>query len=69
MFGASKDRAECVRGVSGFSLTDIYLAVVSRWAQQEHWRPASLPKVEHLTEAVAARPAITPVWARHFGPI
>ena len=21
----------------GFSLTDIYLAVVSRWAQQEHW--------------------------------
>ena len=52
----------------GFSLTDLYLAVVSRWAQQEEWRPAHLPKVERLTAAVAARPAIAPVWARHFGP-
>ena len=51
----------------GCWLTDIYLAVVSRWAQQEHWRPASLPKVERLTAAVAARPAIAPVRARHFG--
>ena len=50
----------------GFSLTDIYLAVVSRWAQQNAWRPAHVPKVERLTEAVAARPAIAPVWARHF---
>ena len=55
--------------IEGFSLTDIYLAVVSRWAQQDEWRPASLPKVERLTAAVAARPAITPVWARHFGPV
>ena len=53
----------------GCSLTDIYLAVVSRWAQQEYWRPASLPNVERLTAAVAARPAIAPVWARHFGPV
>ena len=52
----------------GFTLTDIYLAVVSRWAQQEEWRPVSLPKVERLSAAVAARPVITPVWARHFGP-
>ena len=51
----------------GFSLTDVYLAVVSRWAQQDDWRPAHLPKVERLTAAVAARPAIAPVWARHFG--
>ena len=51
----------------GFSLTDIYLAVVSRWAQQDEWRPASLPKVERLTAAVAARPAIAAVWTRHFG--
>ena len=53
----------------GFSLTDIYLAVVSRRAQQEYWRPASLPNVERLTAAVAARPAIAPVWTRHFGPV
>ena len=50
----------------GFSLTDIYLAVVSRWAQQNAWRPTHIPKVERLTAAVAARPAIAPVWARHF---
>ena len=50
----------------GFSVTDIYLAVVSRWAQQNAWRPTHVPKVERLTAAVAARPAIAPVWARHF---
>ena len=50
----------------GFSLTDIYLAVVSRWAQQNAWRPTHIPKIERLTAAVAARPAIAPVWARHF---
>ena len=53
----------------GFSLTDVFLAVVSRWAQQEHWRPVFLPKVERMTAAVAARPAIALVWARHFGPV
>ena len=31
--------------------------------------PDSLPKVERMTAAVAARPAIAPVWARHFGPV
>lgn len=51
----------------GFCLTDLYAAVVSRWAQQDEWRPAHLPKIERLTAAVAARPAIAPVWARHFG--
>ena len=50
----------------GFSLTDIYLAVVSRWAQQDEWRPASLLKVERLAAAVSVRPAIAPVWGRHF---
>ena len=50
---------------SGFCLTDIYIAVVSRWAQQDDWRPGNLPKVENLTAAVAERPAIAPVWSRH----
>ncbi|MBT5494758.1 MAG: glutathione S-transferase family protein [Alphaproteobacteria bacterium] len=50
---------------SGFCLTDIYIAVVSRWAQQDTWRPANLPKVEKLTAAVAARSATAPVWSRH----
>lgn len=50
----------------GFCLSDIYIAIVSRWAQQEDWRPAHVPKVERLTAAVAERPACAPVWARHF---
>lgn len=50
---------------SGFCLTDLYIAVVSRWAQQDAWRPENVPKVERLTAAVAARPACAPVWSRH----
>lgn len=50
---------------SGFCLTDIYIAVVSRWAQQDEWRRENLPKVEKLTAAVAARPASVGVWFRH----
>ena len=51
----------------GYCLTDIYIAVVSRWAQQDEWRPGHLPRVERLAAAVASRPAIAPLWARHFG--
>ncbi len=50
---------------SGFCLTDLYIAVLSRWAQQDAWRPENVPKVERLTAAVAARPACAPVWSRH----
>lgn len=50
---------------SGFCLTDLYIAVVSRWAQQDAWRPANVPRVEKLMAAVAARPATAPVWSRH----
>ena len=50
---------------SGFCVVDIYIAVVSRWAQQDDWRLKNIPKIEKLTEAVAARPAIEPVWAHH----
>ena len=50
---------------SGFCVTDLYIAVVSRWAQQDTWRREALPKVETLTAAVAARPATAPVWSRH----
>ena len=50
---------------SGFCLADIYIAVVSRWAQQDKWRIENMPKIEQLTAAVAARPATAPVWSRH----
>ena len=50
---------------SGFCLTDLYIAVVSRWSQQEAWRPDNLRKVEALTASVSKRPASAPVWASH----
>lgn len=53
--------------ITGFCATDIYIAVVSRWAQQGKWRPKHIPRIEKLATAVAARPAIASVWARHFG--
>jgi len=50
---------------TGFSLCDIYIAVVSRWAQQDAWRPSNLPKVEALTRAVAHLASLDSVWRRH----
>lgn len=50
----------------GFCMTDLYIAVVSRWAQQDDWRPGAIPKVERIAQAVADRPACAPVWQRHF---
>lgn len=51
---------------TGFCLADIYIAVVSRWAQQDDWRPANLPRVERIARMLARRRASAPVWARHF---
>ena len=51
---------------SGFCVTDIYISVVSRWAQQENWRPDNIPGVEALTHLVAARPRCAEVWSRNF---
>lgn len=49
----------------GYCATDMYIAVVSRWAQQDAWRPENIPKVEQLTRAVAAEPTATAAWTRH----
>jgi len=51
---------------SGFSAVDIYIANLSRWSLGREWRDANLPRVQRLTRAVTARPAIAPIWARHF---
>jgi GST-like protein len=48
-----------------FSVADIYLAVLSRWMGGRAWTPANLPRIEALAQAVAARPAIAPLWAKH----
>ena len=49
----------------GFCLADIYIAVVSRWAQQDEWRKSSTPKIERVTRQVASRPSVASVWHRH----
>lgn len=48
-----------------FSLADIYLAVLSRWMGGRQWTPRHAPRLEALAQAVAARPAIAPLWAKH----
>ena len=49
-----------------FSLADIYLGFLSRWMGGRTWIPANCPRIEAMAQAVAARPAIAPVWARHI---
>jgi len=51
---------------SDFCLADIYITVVSRWAQQEQWRASHLPKVDRLTVAVAARASCAEVWRQNL---
>jgi GST-like protein len=48
-----------------FSAADLYIAVMSRWMGGRSWTPANLPRIEALTRAVAARPAVAPLWERH----
>ena len=50
----------------GFSLLDIYAAMFSRWSLEAAWKQANLPRLMALAQAVAQRPAIAPVWRRHF---
>jgi glutathione S-transferase len=50
----------------GFSILDIYAAMFTRWSIGREWREANIPKLNALAEAVSRRPAITPVWQRHF---
>jgi GST-like protein len=50
-----------------FTAVDIYVAALSRWIVGDEWRAKACPRVERLAQAVAARPAIAPVWVRHFG--
>jgi glutathione S-transferase len=53
----------CLEG--GFSATDLYITKFSVWLD-DAWRCEHLPKVDALTRAVLARPALAPVWARHI---
>jgi GST-like protein len=50
----------------GFSILDIYAAMFTRWSLEPDWKLANLPKLMALAQNVARRPAIAPVWAKHF---
>lgn len=50
----------------GFSILDIYAAMFTRWSLEPDWKLANLPKLMALADAVSRRPAIAPVWQRHF---
>ncbi len=51
---------------SDFCATDIYVAALCHWDLEDAWRREHLPRVVELAAAVRARPAIGPVWDRHF---
>lgn len=51
---------------TGFSAVDIYAAMFSRWSAGAEWRDANLPRLVELANNLAQRPAIAPVWQRHF---
>jgi GST-like protein len=54
---------------SGFSILDIYAAMFSRWKGSigKDWlAQGHIPKLNALAVGVAHRPAIAPVWKRHF---
>ena len=38
----------------------------SRWSLEPEWKAANLPRLMALADAVSQRPAIAPVWQRHF---
>jgi glutathione S-transferase len=50
----------------GFSIVDIYAAMFSHWGHEPDWRLGHLPRLMALADAVSQRPAIAPVWRRHF---
>ena len=55
---------------SGFSILDIYASMFTRWRGsigREWLAEGHIPKIEAISAGVSTRPAIAPVWARHFG--
>lgn len=49
-----------------FSAIDIYVAVMNHWRPRSDWFRANAPTLSAIAEAVPQRPALAPVFARHF---
>jgi len=63
------EQAACEDGsflLSGFSVIDLAIAVISGWCIGGDWRTKECPKITRIVEAVAARESTAPVWRRHF---
>ena len=52
---------------SGFSITDLAIANVSRWIDDKAWRAGNLPKIEAIHAGILLRPFAGKVWVQHFG--
>ena len=55
---------------SGFSILDIYATMFTRWRASigPDWlAEGHIPRLEAVCAALRKRPAIAPVWIRHFG--
>ena len=55
---------------SGFSVLDIYAPMIARWRGSigaEWLAEGHIPRLDAIADALRQRPAIAPVWARHFG--
>jgi glutathione S-transferase len=54
---------------SGFSILDIYAAMFSRWRGSlgKEWAAGGhIPQLDALSKALSQRPALSPIWERHF---
>lgn len=63
--GLSGDSAAPFLLGARFTVAELYIGVLSRWLGGRTWVPAHCPRLEVLAQAVAARPAIAPLWQRH----
>lgn len=50
----------------GFSALDAYLAMLAGWHPEPERFPGRFPRLARLVRAVAARPAIVPLWREHY---
>jgi glutathione S-transferase len=54
--------------LADFSALDVQVAVMSRWMGGPERRQANLPLLHAHAARVTARPALAPVWVRHYPP-
>lgn len=51
---------------SGRTALDVFVAVMTNWSPRRPWFAAECPRLTVIADAVAADPAVAPVFARNF---